>query len=133
MFKNYFAYSLCFISSFFLFACGKTLENPRYIHSSVDKTMKTIPPTSFYSLRMKSIDGKEVDFSTYKGKKILIVNVASECGFTPQYSDLQKLHITKGDKVTILGFPSNDFGGQEPGTDAEIKSFCTKSFQKLLS
>jgi len=77
---------------------------------------------------MKSIDGKEVDFSTYKGKKILIVNVASECGFTPQYSDLQKLHITKGDKVTILGFPSNDFGGQEPGTDAEIKSFCTKKY-----
>jgi glutathione peroxidase len=84
--------------------------------------------TSLYDLKMNSIDGKMIDFSQYKGKTLLIVNVASKCGNTPQYADLQKLNEQYGSKVTILGFPANNFGGQEPGTNEEIKGFCTKNY-----
>lgn len=83
---------------------------------------------SFYDLSMRSLDGKEISFSTYKGKKLLLVNTASECGFTPQYTELQHLHETRGDRITILGFPANNFGGQEPGTNEEIGTFCQKNF-----
>jgi len=75
---------------------------------------------------MKSISGKEISLSSYKGKKLLIVNVASRCGFTKQYKDLEALSKKYSDKVVVLGFPANNFGGQEPGTNAEIKQFCTK-------
>lgn len=85
-------------------------------------------PSSIYEFKMNSLDGKSIDFSQYKGKTILIVNTASECGYTPQYADLQKLHETFGDKVTILGFPANNFGGQEPGLNTEIASFCKKNY-----
>jgi glutathione peroxidase len=84
--------------------------------------------TSVYDFKMKAIDGDVIDFSKYKGKTLLIVNVASKCGFTPQYADLEKLHENFGDKVTILGFPANNFGGQEPGTNDEIASFCEKNY-----
>ncbi|WP_425342593.1 glutathione peroxidase [Lunatimonas salinarum] len=84
--------------------------------------------TSIYDFKMKDIDGKDVDFSTYKGKKLLLVNVASKCGYTPQYADLQELNEKYGDKVTILAFPANNFGGQEPGTHEDIKSFCTENY-----
>jgi glutathione peroxidase len=77
---------------------------------------------------MKAIDGTPIDFSVYKGKKLLIVNVASKCGNTPQYADLQKLHEQYGGKVTILGFPANNFGGQEPGTNIQIQEFCTQNY-----
>jgi glutathione peroxidase len=88
-----------------------------------------VPPAkSFHDFKMKSIDGQEIDFKKYKGKKVLVVNVASECGFTKQYADLQQLHEKHGDKVVILGFPANNFGGQEPGTNAEIKQFCSSKF-----
>ncbi len=96
---------------------------------------KTIPMTDintekgdFYKFKLKTLDGKEVDFSQYKGKKVLLVNTASECGYTKQYADLQKLHETHGDKVVVLGFPANNFGGQEPGTNEDIASFCQKNF-----
>jgi len=85
-------------------------------------------PSSIYEFKMNSLDGKSIDFSQYKGKTLLIVNTASECGYTPQYADLQKLHETFGDKVTILGFPANNFGGQEPGSNTEIASFCKKNY-----
>ena len=81
-----------------------------------------------YDFKVKTLDGKTIDFSQYKGKTLLIVNVASKCGNTPQYKDLQKLHETFGDKVTILGFPANNFGGQEPGTNLEIGEFCSKNY-----
>ena len=67
-------------------------------------------------------------FSKYKGKKILIVNTASKCGYTPQYEELQKLYDTYKDKLVIVGFPANNFGGQEPGTNTEIKEFCKKNY-----
>ncbi|MFZ6000094.1 MAG: glutathione peroxidase [Bacteroidota bacterium] len=85
-------------------------------------------PASLYDFKVNSLDGKEIDFSKYKGKTLLIVNVASKCGFTPQYADLQKLHDTYGSKVTILGFPANNFKGQEPGSNAEIAEFCQKNY-----
>ena len=83
---------------------------------------------SIYDFRMNSITGEEIDFNQYKGKKLLIVNTASECGFTPQYEDLQKLHELHGEQILILGFPANNFGGQEPGSDIEIASFCKENY-----
>ncbi|MCU0437210.1 MAG: glutathione peroxidase [Raineya sp.] len=83
---------------------------------------------SFYDFKMEAIDGKTIDFSQYKGKKVLLVNVASKCGYTPQYEQLQALHEKYGNKVTILGFPANNFGSQEPGTNEEIATFCKKNY-----
>jgi glutathione peroxidase len=91
-------------------------------------TLLVAPGASLYDLKMNSIDGKLVDMSQYKGKTLLIVNVASKCGYTPQYTDLEKLHETYGSKVTILAFPANNFKGQEPGTNAEIADFCSKTY-----
>jgi glutathione peroxidase len=73
---------------------------------------------------MRSLNGKEIDFSKFKGKKLLIVNTASKCGLTPQYKDLERLHEQYGNKVTVLGFPANNFLWQEPGTNSEIAEFC---------
>jgi glutathione peroxidase len=86
------------------------------------------PTASIYDFKMTAITGEEIDFSGYKGKKLLIVNTASECGFTPQYEDLQRLQDLHGDKIVILGFPANNFGGQEPGSDAEIVTFCKENY-----
>jgi glutathione peroxidase len=83
---------------------------------------------SIYDLKMTSLDGQQIDFANYKGKTLLIVNVASKCGFTPQYADLEKLHEQYGDKITVLGFPANNFGSQEPGTSVEIADFCQKNY-----
>jgi len=77
---------------------------------------------------MNAIDGQSINFEKYKGKKVLIVNVASQCGYTPQYEDLQMLHQQFGDKVEILGFPANNFGSQEPGTNEDIEQFCQKNY-----
>lgn len=92
--------------------------------SSINAKETTTSITSFYDYKVKLIDEKEISLSQFKGKKLLIVNVASKCGYTKQYEDLQKLYDTHGDKVEILGFPCNDFGSQEPGTSSEIASFC---------
>ncbi len=83
---------------------------------------------TIYDIKMRDIDGNEVDFSTFKGKKLLLVNVASKCGYTPQYEGLQELHEKHGDKVIVMGFPANNFGGQEPGTLEEIKDFCSSTY-----
>jgi glutathione peroxidase len=84
--------------------------------------------TTVYDFKMNSLDGELIDFSQYKGKTLLIVNVASKCGFTPQYVDLQQMQEQYGSKVTILGFPANNFGSQEPGTSIEIAEFCEKNY-----
>lgn len=86
------------------------------------------PMDSIYDFKVNSLDGELIDFSTYKGKTLLIVNVASKCGFTPQYTELQQLQTQYGSKVTVLGFPANNFGGQEPGTSLEIAQFCEKNY-----
>ena len=85
-------------------------------------------PSSVYEFKLKNIDGKNFDLKKYKGKKLLIVNTASKCGFTPQYAELQKLAETYSDKVVVIGFPANNFGGQEPGSAAEIKTFCSGKY-----
>lgn len=83
---------------------------------------------SIYEFKMKDLGGVEVDFAQFSGRKLLLVNVASECGFTPQYEKLQRLHELYGGKVVIIGFPANNFGGQEPGTNREIGAFCKKNY-----
>jgi glutathione peroxidase len=84
--------------------------------------------TTLHSFEFKSIDGKTISFSSFKGKKILIVNTASKCGYTPQYEDLEKLHEKYKNNLVIIGFPANNFGGQEPGSNSEINSFCKKNY-----
>jgi len=87
-----------------------------------------MPMTSIYDFKINSLEGEPIDFSAYKGKTLLIVNVASKCGFTPQYADLQQLQEQHGSKITILGFPANNFGAQEPGTNLQIAEFCEKNY-----
>lgn len=87
----------------------------------------TLTGGSIYDFKVPGLDG-EIDFSQFKGKKIMIVNTASQCGNTPQYKDLEALYEKYKDKLVIVGFPANNFGAQEPGTNAEIKEFCTKEF-----
>jgi glutathione peroxidase len=96
---------------------------------SANLHQKTVDvPESFYDFSMKSIDGETISFEKYKGKKVLLVNVASKCGFTPQYEELQKLHELYGTRVAVLGFPANNFGSQEPGTNEEIALFCSSNY-----
>ena len=84
---------------------------------------------SFYDFKMKSLDGKQtVDFSQFKGKKVVVLNTASACGYTPQYADWEKFYKANQDKVVVLGFPANDFGAQESGSNAEIATFCQKNY-----
>lgn len=88
-----------------------------------------LPGKSVYDFTMKDIDGKDQSLSQYKGKVLVIVNVASKCGFTPQYKDLEAFYQKYKDRgVVLLGFPSNDFMAQEPGSDAEIKAFCSTKY-----
>ena len=90
---------------------------------------KTAPGVGVLSFKMKSIDGKDVDLSQYKGKVVLFVNVASKCGLTPQYKGLQALYTKYKDQgLVIIGVPANQFGGQEPGSDEEIAKFCSSKY-----
>jgi glutathione peroxidase len=83
---------------------------------------------TIHTFKVAGLAGGTIDFSALAGKKILIVNVASECGLTPQYQQLQELYEEFEDKLTIVGFPANNFGGQEPGTNDEIQAFCTRNY-----
>jgi glutathione peroxidase len=91
-------------------------------------TLLFTAPSTVYDFKVKDIEGKDFKLSKYKGKKILIVNTASKCGYTKQYAELQKLADQYKDKVVVLGFPANNFNGQEPGSNSEIKEFCSKNF-----
>ncbi|MEM1134302.1 MAG: glutathione peroxidase [Bacteroidota bacterium] len=113
---------LIFIACFFISCLGANRQ------ISKPENLNTMQSDSFYDFKVNAIDGQEIDFSIYKNKKILIVNTASKCGYTPQYEDLQWLHENHGDKVVILGFPANNFGGQEPGANEEIAGFCKKNY-----
>jgi glutathione peroxidase len=105
-------------------ASSKTTDVKEVSTSSTPKEMPTI-----YDFKVKDIDGKEFDFYSLKGKKIMIVNTASQCGLTPQYKQLEEVFLKYGSgNFTIIGFPANDFLSQEPGTDEEIKGFCTKNY-----
>ena len=91
-------------------------------------TLLFVAPSSVYDFKLKNIDGDAFSLAKYKGKKVLIVNTASKCGFTPQYAELQKLADQYKDKVVVVGFPANNFGQQEPGNALEIKTFCQKNY-----
>lgn len=86
------------------------------------------PNHSIYDYSFKTIDGKNKSFADFKGKKILIVNTASKCGFTKQYKDLQKLHEMYGKDLVVIGFPANNFGSQEPGSNKYISTFCEENY-----
>ena len=84
--------------------------------------------TSFYDISLKALDGSDLNLAHFKGKHLLFVNVASKCGFTPQYKELQKLSDTYADNVVVIGCPCNQFGGQEPGDAEQIQGFCELNF-----
>ena len=119
---------------------AKKAEQPAQPAKEDAQVTDPAPPTSqeqpkadgaagVYALEATTIDGAKVSMADYQGKVTLFVNVASQCGYTRQYAGLQKLHSEMADKgFAVLGFPSNEFGGQEPGTEAEIKEFCTSKF-----
>jgi glutathione peroxidase len=97
------------------------------VNSEEKKGDKKVP--AVLNFKMKRLDGKEADLSKYQGKVVLMVNVASQCGLTPQYKQLEELHEKFSDKgLAVLGFPANEFGAQEPGTDTEISTFCTSKY-----
>jgi glutathione peroxidase len=89
---------------------------------------KTNTPMSIYDIKINALDDQPIDIKAFKGKYLLIVNVASECGFTGQYDDLQKLYDTYKDQLMVIGVPCNQFGGQEPGSASEIQSFCKRNY-----
>lgn len=111
-----------------LAACGLSATTVSNHSNSATMPEAATAPATVYDFTVKSIDGKDVKLSQYKGKKLLIVNTASECGYTPQYKELEELYKKHGDKVTVLGFPANNFGGQEPGTNEQISTFCEKNY-----
>lgn len=95
---------------------------------SVSAQVPVTPPVDFYSLSFKTITGEIFKFDQLKGKKVLIVNTASKCGFTPQFKELEELHKEYGASLVVLGFPSNDFGAQDPGSNEDILSFCEENY-----
>jgi glutathione peroxidase len=97
--------------------------------TAISMAFTTSGTKNLHEFKAKTLDGKDFNFADLKGKKVLIVNTASECGYTPQYKDLEALYKKYSSKnFVVIGFPCNDFGGQEPGTSSDIKSFCTKNY-----
>lgn len=107
---------LIFGALFLLFAFRSVAQQP------------VTPPADFYALSFKTITGETFKFEQLKGKKVLIVNTASKCGYTPQFEALEQLNRTYSGKLVILGFPSNDFGAQEPGSNEQIVEFCEQNY-----
>jgi glutathione peroxidase len=95
---------------------------------AIPSSTTTMKAPSIYQFKVPGLLGGTIDFSHFKGKKILVVNTASKCGNTPQYDDLESLYKEYKDKLVIVGFPANNFGGQEPGTNDEIAEFCKKNY-----
>ena len=116
-----------FIAGMILMTLNASCQNKKQMDKKSDMTVQT-QPSSIHSFQVKALDGSTLNLADYKGKKILIVNTASECGYTSQYKKLQELHEQFGSKVAVIGFPCNDFGGQEPGSESEIRSFCSREF-----
>jgi glutathione peroxidase len=114
-----------FALSIFSSGCfpGKVVQRP--ISTAMQQTTTA---TSFHTLSANTLEGVAVSMDQYKGKKIVVLNVASECGYTPQYADWEKFYEANKDKVVVLGFPCNQFGGQEPGDAGKIATFCQKNY-----
>ena len=123
--------SLCMMLSRAKFETGSisAMKTLNFALASMVLMAATSFAAGLYDYTMKTIDGTPESLKAYKGKTVLIVNVASKCGFTPQYAGLEKLYQKYKDRgFVILGFPANNFGGQEPGTDSEIKTFCSRTY-----
>ena len=99
----------------------------KFLFSIMLLAATTLSAQSIHSFTVKGIDGKDIKLASFKGKKILVVNTASKCGYTPQYEALEKVYEQYKDKLVIIGFPFNQFGGQEPGSNEEIVEFCKKN------
>lgn len=123
--KNLYMIKLIAISAIF-FACSAKQNNVQVLNAQ--SPVQNIKDTTVYDFKVDGLEGGTIDLSKYKGKKIMIVNTASYCGNTHQYADLEALYQKYKDKLVIIGFPANNFGAQEPGTNTEIKAFCTKNF-----
>lgn len=119
---------LCFVLS--LIACKNNDSKEKTVVINELKTESAMIDTKkIYDFKVTDLSGDEFDFASLKGKKIMIVNTASECGLTPQYEQLQEIYDKfKDQNFVIVGFPANNFGGQEPGSDAEIATFCKKNY-----
>ena len=117
---------------FRLFAFGLTLigcKNQENLNKNLVTNKNTMERASIHQFKVQDLEGKDFDFSTLKGKKIMVVNTASKCGLTPQYKDLQAIYDKyKDDNFIIIGFPANDFMHQEPGTNDEIATFCERNY-----
>lgn len=112
-----------------LASCSSHSDAPKAAAAGPTDAPAAAGGPGLHALTVKSLEGKDVALSEYKGRVVLVVNVASECGYTKQYAGLQKLHDELAPKgFEVLGFPSNEFGGQEPGSPAEIREFCTSEF-----
>ncbi len=108
-----------------LFSCSpKTATNRAAVLNESPQPVVS----DIYQFKVDGLEGDQIDFASFKGKKILVVNTASECGYTPQYKELEELYKKYQGKLVVVGFPANNFGSQEPGTNAEIKSFCQKNY-----
>jgi glutathione peroxidase len=107
-----------------LISCAAQTSNTAITNPTATSTNAS----SIYDFKVEGLEGGTIDFASFKGKKILIVNTASKCGYTPQYEALEALYKKYQDKLVIVGFPANNFGGQEPGTNSEIKEFCKKNY-----
>lgn len=116
------------ISAIVLSCATKSNDGAQSNVSEMDINTTKDTNKSIHQFKVASLDGGTIDFASFKGKKILVVNTASECGYTPQYKDLQALYEKYKEKLVIIGFPANNFGGQEPGSNEEIKSFCQKNY-----
>lgn len=118
-------FKIFIIASLILASCStpkvNSIEQPPSATTQVSSSQ-------IFQFKVEGLEGNQIDFAQFKGKKILIVNTASECGYTPQYKDLETLYTTYKEKLVVVGFPANNFGGQEPGTNSDIKAFCEKNY-----
>jgi glutathione peroxidase len=114
---------------FALLSCaGPNYDKPNATITNNTPSLNMEKAASIHSFTVEALDGGKINFADFKGKKILIVNTASECGYTSQYEDLQALYTKYSDKLVVVGFPANNFGGQEPGSNTEIAGFCKKNY-----
>lgn len=115
-----------FITAITLLSCAA--QNNNTTMTTEVSNPVAVSKKSIYDFKVPALDGSTIDFAAFKGKKILIVNTASKCGYTPQYEGLEELYKKYQDKLVIVGFPANNFGEQEPGTNTEIQEFCKKNY-----
>lgn len=109
------------------FNAGQIVSRPAAVTTSTNDT-SPMDTTSFFSFTVNSLEGQPIDLSQYRGKKIIVLNVASKCGYTPQYADWEQFYSAHQDEFVVLGFPCNDFMGQEPGSASEIAEFCQRNY-----